>query len=108
MAKSGGRILGMKEMNYQMATNEGTAGNASRLAILREREKELRTQIASEQTRLARRKKRDDSKEHFIVGRELVGNAAKSPEFRLMLSQVLTTSLIDDRERRFLAARGWF
>jgi hypothetical protein len=90
-----------------METNHGTNGSVSRLAVLRERERELRAQIASEQTRLTRRKERDDARLYSIVGRALVENGEKSSEFRLMLSQVLNTSITDERARRLLAARGW-
>jgi hypothetical protein len=97
----------MKKITFPTETNRGSTGTPSRLAVLHEREKELRAQIASEQTRLARRRERDDARLYFIAVRALIENGEKSPEFRLMLSQVLNTSVTDERARRLLAARGW-
>jgi hypothetical protein len=82
--------------------------NRTRIDALKEREREIRAQIAAEQMRLARRKEKDNAKLFSIVGEALVQTAAQNPEgLGVMLRQVLSAAVTDDRERQFLAARGW-
>ena len=86
-----------------MKTDNGTG----RIELLRERERQLREQIAREQARVARRKAKNDAKLFALVGRALVNYAAQSPDFQLMLKQTLAISVTDERERQFLAGCSW-
>jgi hypothetical protein len=48
-----------------------------------------------------------DARVFAIVGEALTRQAERSPDFRLMLRQVLQSAELRDAERAFLAANGW-
>ena len=79
----------------------------SKLEALRRREQSLKSRIAEEKVRQQRQKEKDDGRLFTIVGEALVHYAEKSPDFRLMLSQVLQSSELRDTDRAFLALKGW-
>jgi len=55
----------------------------SRLDLLRAREKHIREALALEQTKLAKRQKREDDRERALIGEAVVKAALASPQFRL-------------------------
>lgn len=86
--------------------NNKTDGN-ERIEALRKREQAIKAAIAAEQIRRQKRKEKDDARLFSIVGAALVQNAAQSPDFRLMLNQVLQSAALREADRLFLAAKGW-
>ena len=80
--------------------------NKDRIEFLRERERELRAQIAAEQIRLARKRQKEDARLYAIVGRAVVEHASQSPEFLRMLRQTLHAALTEERARKLAAAKG--
>jgi hypothetical protein len=88
---------------FEMDTN-GPLGR--RLDALRKREAEIRAKIASENEKLRRKSARDRARLESLLGAALLDAAEKSPDFRLVLTQVLNTSITDERERRLLASGG--
>jgi hypothetical protein len=42
-----------------------------------------------------------------LLGAAVRKTGAESPEFRLMIAQVALVNITDEKERRFLAGRGW-
>jgi hypothetical protein len=78
-----------------------------RLEALRKREAALKAAIAAEQIRRQKRKEKEDTRLFSIVGAALVQNAAQSPDFRLMLKQVLQSAALRESDRAFLAGKGW-
>ncbi len=89
-----------------MASDHGTNGNV-RLEALRQREAALKAAIAAEKVRQQKRKEKMDARVFAIVGEALTRYAERSPDFRLMLRQVLQSAELRDTERAFLAANGW-
>jgi len=86
--------------------NDGTNSN-ERIEALRKREQAIKAAIAAEQVRRQKRREKDDGRLFSIVGAALVQNAAQSPDFRLMLKQVLQSAALRESDRAFLAGKGW-
>ena len=63
--------------------------------------------VLAEKVRQQKRKEKDDARLFSIVGAALVHNAAQSPDFRLMLKQVLQSAALREGDRAFLAGKGW-
>ena len=84
-----------------------TNGNANRLAALRKREATLKAAIAAEQVRQQRRKDKENARLFSVLGEALAHYATKSPDFKLMLKQVLQSAELRDTDRAFLAGKGW-
>jgi hypothetical protein len=80
---------------------------ASRLELLRAREKQIREALAVEQTRLAKRQQRDAAKEEALVGAAVVRAATQSSPFKKTVMQVALAQITDEKQRAFLASRGW-
>jgi|HubBroStandDraft_2_1064218.scaffolds.fasta_scaffold1202265_1 hypothetical protein len=78
-----------------------------KLEALRIREAALRAAIATEKVRQQRKKDKEDARLFSIVGEALVRNAAQSPDFQMMLKQVLHSANLRDTDRAFLAGKGW-
>ena len=74
-------------------------------ALLR-REAALKTAIAKEKARQERRKAKDDARLFSVVGEALV-RAAESPDFKLMLKQVVQSAELRDTDRSFLRGKEW-
>jgi hypothetical protein len=79
----------------------------SRLEQLRAREKHLREALAIEQTKIAKRQRREADREHALIGEAVVKAALASPQFRLAVSQVALAQITDEKQRNFLRRRGW-
>ena len=80
---------------------------SDRLAKLHRRVALAKTAIAEEKVRRQKRKEKADARVFAIVGEALTWYAERSPDFRLMLKQVLQSAELRDAERAFLAANGW-
>jgi len=81
--------------------------NRDKIEILRKREAALKAAIAAEQVKQQKAKAKLQAREFVTVGEALCKYAAQSPDFHLMLRQVLQTAVTDDASRKFLAGRGW-
>jgi len=81
--------------------------NTDKLEALRKKEASLREAIAQEKIRQQKRREKDDVRVFSIVGAALVQSAAKAPDFRLMIKQVLQAADMRDTDRAFLAGKGW-
>jgi hypothetical protein len=79
----------------------------AKLEALRKREAAVKTAIAAEKVRQQKRKQNDDARVALIVGEALIRYAGQSPDFRLMLKQVLQSAELRDAQRAFLALEGW-
>jgi hypothetical protein len=78
-----------------------------KLESLRRKEAALKAAIATEKVRQQKRKEKEDARLFSIVGEVLVKNAAQSPDFQLMLKQVLQSAALRETDRVFLAAKAW-
>ena len=82
-------------------------GNGNgRIEALKERQKQIQTALAAEQLKLAKREKREAEKEEALIGAAVVKASALSPEFKLA-AQAALVNVTDEKQRRFLAGRGW-
>jgi hypothetical protein len=89
----------MKERN-SIALND-------QLAALAKREAGIRTKMAALREQGRRREQQAAEKEQFIIGMAVVAAAVLSPEFKLEVTQAALTHVTDEKQRRFLADRGW-
>lgn len=102
-----------------MVTNENTRdslrsknerNNAAlddQLATLAKREAGIRAKMAALREQGRRREQHNAEKEESIIGMAVVAAAALSPEFKLAVAQVALVNVSDEKQRRFLAERGW-
>jgi len=91
-----------------MPNNSGNNSNGNdRIGALLRREAALKAAIAAEKVRQQKRKEKNDARVFSIIGEALTRQAERSPDFRLMLRQVLQSAELRDAERAFLAANGW-
>lgn len=81
-------------------------GNA-RLDSLRQREASLRAAIAAEKVRQQKHKEKENTRVYTVVGEALARQAEQTPDFRMMLKQVLQSAEMRDADRAFLAGKGW-
>lgn len=86
--------------------NNGTNGNG-KLDALRRRKAALEAALATELLKQQKANAKLAAREYATVGEALVKYAAQSPDFHLMLKQVLASAVTDDAARKFLAGRGW-
>jgi hypothetical protein len=86
--------------------DNGTNGNDKILA-LRKREAAIKAALVAEQVRQQKAKAKLAAREFALVGEALCKYAAQSPDFHLMLKQVLASAVTDDVARKFLIGRGW-
>jgi hypothetical protein len=89
-----------------MNTNNGRNSNGKIQALLK-REAALKAAIAAEQVRQQKANAKLQAREFSLVGEALVTYAGQSPDFRLMLKQVLASAVTDEPARKFLSGRGW-
>lgn len=76
------------------------------MAALKEKERQIRAAIAAEQVKKRRRIEKENARLFALVGEALCQNAAENPDtFGLMLKQVLTSTVTDDRTREFLRSK---
>lgn len=85
----------------------GSQSGGDKLEALRKREAALKAAIAAEKVRQLKRKEKDDARVFAVVGEALARYAEQSPDFRLMLKQVLQAAELRDTDRAFLAGKGW-
>ena len=88
-----------------MLKNSG--GNNDKLAELHRREAALKAAIAEEKVRQQKQKEKAETRLFAIVGEALTRHAERSPDFRLMLKQVLQSAELRDAQRTFLAENDW-
>jgi hypothetical protein len=81
--------------------------SGDRLSALKERERALRAAIAVELEREQKRKARERDRLVRIVGSALLEEAARSPNFKIMLKQTLNTAVVNEKFRTLLAKLGW-
>jgi hypothetical protein len=79
----------------------------TRLESLRAREKQIREALAVEQTKLAKRQKREAEREQALIGEAVVRAALASSQLRVAVIQIALTQITDPKQRAFLASRGW-
>jgi hypothetical protein len=89
-----------------MQNTDGDRTN-SRLELLRAREKQIREALAAEQTKLAKRQRRDAAREETLIGAAVVRAATQSSQFKRAVMQVALAQVTDSKQRTFLASRGW-
>lgn len=82
-------------------------GLDDQLAALAMREDVIRARMAALREQRRKRELQVVEKERSIVGMAVVAAAALSPEFKLAVSQVALVNVSDEKQRRFLADRGW-
>lgn len=87
--------------------NANARNRDSKLDALLKREQSLKTAIAAEKVRQQKREEKDAARLDAIIGAALVRYAGQSPEFKLMLQQVLQSAEMRDTDRTFLAGKGW-
>ena len=78
-----------------------------KLEALRKREAALKAALAAELVKQQKAKAKMAAREYATVGEALVKYAVQSPDFHLMLKQVLASAVTDDAARKFLLGRGW-
>jgi hypothetical protein len=89
-------------------SNSSGCGSDNRIQALRKKEAALKATIALELVRQQKRKEKDDARLFSIIGQALVQNAAKHPDFELMLKSVLQTATsLGDSEKKLLRTKGW-
>lgn len=81
--------------------------NSDRLEALRRKEAALKEAIAEEKVRQQKRKEKEDARLFSVLGEALTYYATQSPDFKLMLKQVLQSAELRDTDRAFLAGKGW-
>jgi len=89
-----------------MQSNSGANHNGRIDALLR-REAALKAAIAAEKVRQQKRKEKNDARVFAIIGEALARYAEQSPDFRLMLKQVLESSALRDVDRAVLVANDF-
>lgn len=86
---------------------KSNVGLDEQLAALAKREAGIRAKMAALREQGRKREQQNAEEEQFIVGRAVVAAAALSAEFRLAVAQVALVNVTDEKQRRFLADRGW-
>jgi len=84
-----------------------TKNGSEKIEALRKREAALKAAIAVEQVRQQKAQAKLQAREFSTVGEALCKYAGQSPDFRLMLKQVLASAVTDEPTRKFLSGRGW-
>jgi len=84
-----------------------TKNGSEKIEALRKREAALKAAIAAEQVRQQKAQAKLQVREFSAVGEALVKYAGQSPDFKLMLKQVLASAVTDEPTRKFLSGRGW-
>ncbi|MGD0798637.1 MAG: hypothetical protein ABR910_13030 [Acidobacteriaceae bacterium] len=78
-----------------------------RLSALRKREASLRSSIQVELERERKRQARQRDRLVSVVGSVLIDEASRSQNVRTILSQILTTAVVDAKSRRLLSNMGY-
>jgi hypothetical protein len=78
-----------------------------KIAALRKKETALKSALAAALVEAQRAKAKLHARECSLVGEALCKYADQSPDFKLMLKQVLASAVTDESTRKFLSSRGW-
>jgi hypothetical protein len=78
-----------------------------KIAALRKKETALKSALAAALVDAQRARAKLQAREFSAVGEALCKYAAQSPDFKLMLKQVLASAVTDEATRKFLSGRGW-
>jgi hypothetical protein len=78
-----------------------------KIAALRKKETALKSALAAALVEAQRAKAKLQAREFAAVGEALCKYAGQSPDFKLMLKQVLASAVTDEPTRKFLSSRGW-
>ncbi len=95
----------MRKTGFFETTNG--SGKAARIEFLKQKLEEDRAALAAAMVEKARREKRDREKLEAIIGAAVRKTGADSPDFQRMIAQTALANVTDDKQRRFLADRGW-
>jgi len=87
--------------------NKNSVGIDGQLVSLAKREEGIRARMAVLREQRRRREQRDKEKEQSMIGMAVIAAAASSPEFKLAVAQTAVVQISDEKQRRFLADRGW-
>jgi hypothetical protein len=87
-------------------SKEMVNGNG-RIQALIARQKQIESALAAERLKRQNREKREMTKEENLIGVAVIKAAAVSADFRLMIAQTALAHVTDEKQRRFLADRGW-
>jgi hypothetical protein len=79
----------------------------SKLAILRQREADLKAKIAAVEAKEKSKTRKEDTRLKVIVGAGLLADAAIYPATAALLREVLQRAITADRDREFLKLKGW-
>jgi hypothetical protein len=89
-----------------MKTNNRTKFDEDILS-LEAREAKVKAALAAVKVKKQKWEEALIKREFATVGESLVKYAGQSPDFKLMLKQVLASAVTDEAARKFLAGRGW-
>lgn len=89
-----------------MLKNSGVNRNDRIEALLR-RKLALETAINAEKIRQQRKQEKENARLFSITGRAFVRKAELSPQFELMVKQLLQSAELLDTDRLFLSRKGW-
>ena len=80
---------------------------SSKIETLRKREAALKAAIAAEQVKQQKLKTKKQQRLEALIGNALVTKAEASPEFHLMVNDLLDEAIADTKLRILLAELGW-
>jgi hypothetical protein len=91
-----------------MNTHNGTNGNR-RIALLKQKEREIRAKLAAEQVKQQKAKAKELKRDFADIGETLCKYAWQTPAFELTLKQMLAaaSAVTDEPTRKRLSGRGW-
>jgi hypothetical protein len=78
-----------------------------KIEALRKKQSALKAAIAREVVRAQEKRRKDDGRLFAITGEAVIRSARRSPQFELMLKQVLQSAEMRDTDRAYLAGKGW-
>jgi len=78
-----------------------------KIAALRKKETALKSALAAALVEAQRAKAKLQAREFSTVGEALCKYSGQSPDFKLMLKQVLASAVTNEATRKFLSSRGW-
>jgi hypothetical protein len=86
----------------------GSKTARQKLEALQRRQAAGKAEMALLAVQLQKAKEKEDARLYSIIGQALIQNAAKHPDFELMLKSVLqTTTSLGDGEKKLLRSKGW-
>lgn len=82
-------------------------GEVNKLVALKQREAALKAAIAAEQVRQQKRREKDRERLAKTVGIAVLDEAARVPDFELLLKQTLKKTVKDEKAAKFLVEMRW-